>query len=171
MREGLGSLPPIVNLVTLHIKIKKQHTEKENNMEVMQTDVRVKDFPQFIETLIEQFKSERFRVGFIKKDGSKRVGKFDLLYRVRWKQSDGSMYARAGLPRTTDASEYLLAHDLNKKAPRNISYARMKWLNVGKKFYKIKHLKTKVKIIEFPKVEFDVKKDLLDGNWDILERI
>ena len=67
MREGLGSLPPIVNLVTLHIKIKKQHTEKENNMEVMQTDVRVKDFPQFIETLIEQFKSERFRVGFIKK--------------------------------------------------------------------------------------------------------
>ena len=46
-------------------------------MEVMQTDVRVKDFPQFIETLIEQFNSERFRVGFIKKDGSKRVGKFD----------------------------------------------------------------------------------------------
>ena len=140
-------------------------------MEVMQTDVRVKDFPQFIETLIDQFNSERFRVGFIKKDGSKRVGKFDLIYRVRWKQSDGSMYARAGLPRTTDASEYLLAHDLNKKAPRNISYARMKWLNVGKKFYKIKHLKTKVKVIEFPKVEFDVKKDLLDGNWDILERI
>ena len=68
MREGLGSLPPIVSLVTLHIKIKKQHTEKENNMEVMQTDVRVKDFPQFIETLIEQFKSKKFRVGFIKKD-------------------------------------------------------------------------------------------------------
>ena len=36
-------------------------------MEVMQTDVRVKDFPKFIETLIEQFNSERFRVGFIKK--------------------------------------------------------------------------------------------------------
>jgi len=137
----------------------------------MQTDVRVKDFPQFIETLIEQFKSEKFRVGFIKKDGSKRVGKFDLLYRVRWKQSDGSMYKRKGMPRTTDASEYLKAHDLDKKAPRNISYARMKWLNVGKKFYKIKHLKTKVKVIEFPKVEFDVKKDLLDGNWDILDQI
>ena len=140
-------------------------------MEVMQTHVRVKDFPQFIETLIEQFKSERFRVGFIKKDGRKRVGKFDLLYRVRWKQSDGSMYKRKGETRTTDEDEYLLAFDLDKKAPRNISYARMKWLNVGKKFYKIKHLKTKVKIIEFPKVEFDVKKDLLDGNWDILERI
>ena len=159
------------------VVVVKQHTEKENNMEVMQTDVRVKDFPQFIETLIEQFKSERFRVGFIKKpknkyvQGEKRVGKFDLLYRVRWKQSDGSMYKRKGKGRTTDEDEYLLAFDLDKKAPRNISYARMKWLNVGKKFYKIKHLKTKVKVIEFPKVEFDVKKDLLDGNWDILERI
>ena len=140
-------------------------------MEVMQTDVRVKDFPQFIETLIDQFNSERFRVGFIKKDGSKRVGKFDLLYRVRWKQTDDTMYKRKGRARTTDKDEYLLAHDLDKKAPRNISYARMKWLNVGKKFYKIKHLKTKVKVIEFPKVEFNVKKDLLDGNWDILERI
>ena len=140
-------------------------------MEVMQHEEAIKNFPHFIETLIEQFKSERFRVGFIKKDGSKRVGKFDLLYRVRWKQSDGSMYKRKGETRTTDEDEYLLAFDLDKKAPRNISYARMKWLNVGKKFYKIKHLKTKVKVIEFPKVEFNVKKDLLDGNWDILERI
>ena len=140
-------------------------------MEVMQHEEAIKNFPHFIETLIEQFKSERFRVGFIKKDGSKRVGKFDLLYRVRWKQTDGSMYKRKGGNRTTDEDEYLLAFDLDKKAPRNISYARMKWLNVGKKFYKIKHLKTKVKIIEFPKVEFDVKKDLLDGNWDILESI
>ena len=140
-------------------------------MEVMQHEEKIKNFPHFIETLIEQYNSERFRVGFIKKDGSKRVGKFDLLYRVRWKQSDGSMYKRKGKGRTTDEDESLLAFDLDKKAPRNISYARMKWLNVGKKFYKIKHLKTKVKIIEFPKVEFDVKKDLLDGNWDILERI
>ena len=140
-------------------------------MEVMQHEEAIKDFPQFIETLIEQFKSKKFRVGFIKKDKTKRVGKFCLQYRVRWKQSDGSMYKRKGKGRTTDEDEYLLAFDLDKKAPRNISYARMKWLNVGKKFYKIKHLKTKVKIIEFPKVEFDVKKDLLDGNWDILERI
>ena len=141
-------------------------------MEVMQTDVRVKDFPQFIETLIDQFNSERFRVGFVKKDGSKRVGKFDLQYRVRWKQSDGSMYKRKGMVRTTDEDKFLLAHDLeDNRTPKNISYARMKWLNVGKKFYKIKHLKTKVKVIEFPKVEFNVKKDLLDGNWDILERI
>ena len=145
---------------------------KNNNMEVMQTDVRVKDFPQFIETLIDQYNSERFRVGFVKKDGSKRVGKFDLQYRVRWKQSDGSMYKRRGMARTTDQDKFLLAHDLeDNRTPKNISYARMKWLNVGKKFYKIKHLKTKVKVIEFPKVEFNVKKDLLDGNWDILERI
>ena len=140
-------------------------------MEVMQHEEAIKNFPHFIETLIEQFKSERFRVGFIKKDGSKRVGKFDLLYRVRWKQSDGSMYKRKGETRTTDEDEYLLAFDLDKKAPRNISYARMKWLNVGKKFYKIKHLKTKVKVIEFPKVAFDVKQELLNGNWEILERI
>ena len=140
-------------------------------MEVMQTDVRVKDFPQFIETLIEQFKSKKFRVGFVKLNKEKRVGRFDLIHRVRWKQSDGSMYKRKGKGRTTDEDEYLLAFDLDKKAPRNISYARMKWLNVGKKFYKIKHLKTKVKVIEFPKVEFDMKKDLLDGNWDILESI
>ena len=140
-------------------------------MEVMQQDVRVKDFPQFIATLIDQFKSERFRVGFVKKDGSKRVGKFDLLYRVRWKQTDDSMYKRKGRARTTDEDEYLLAHDLNKKAPRNISYARMKWLNVGKKFYKIKHLKTKVKVKEISKVTYEMKKDLLDGNWDFLERI
>ena len=46
-------------------------------MQVTQADVRIKDFPDFIETLIEQFKSEKFRVGFIKKDGTKRVGSFD----------------------------------------------------------------------------------------------
>ena len=140
-------------------------------MEVMQHEETIKNFPHFIETLIEQYNSERFRVGFVKKDGSKRVGKFDLIYRVRWKQTNNTMYKRKGKQRTTDEDEYLLAHDLDKKAPRNISYARMKWLSVGRKFYKIKHLKTKVKVIEFPKVEFNVKKDLLDCNWDILDSI
>ena len=137
----------------------------------MQTDVRVKDFPQFIETLIDQFKSKKFRVGFIKKDKSKRVGKFDLIYRVRWKQTDDTMYRRKGVARTTDEDEYLLAHDLDKKAPRNISYARMKFLNVGRKWYKTKHLKTKVKVKEISKVTYEMKKDLLDGNWDFLDRI
>ena len=137
----------------------------------IQSSVRVKDFPNFVETLITQFKAEKFRVGWIKKDGTKRVGKFDIVYRVRWKQSDGSMYKRKGKARTTDEDEYLLAHDLKKKAPRNISYARMKFLNVGKKFYKTKHLKTKVKVIEISKVTYKMKKDLLEGKWDILENI
>ena len=135
-------------------------------------DVRVKDFPNFVETLIAQFKAEKFRVGWIKKDGTKRVGKFDIVYRVRWKQSDGSMYKRKNKARTTDPMKFLQAYDLeDNRTPKNINYATMKWLNVGKKFYKINHLKTKVKVIEFPKVEFDVKKDLLDGKWDILENI
>ena len=141
-------------------------------MQVTQASVRVKDFPSFIETLIEQFKSEKFRVGWIKKDGTKRVGKFDIVYRVRWKQSDGSMYKRKNKARTTDPTKFLQAYDLeDNRTPKNINYATIKWLNVGKKFYKIKHLKTKVKVIEFPKVEFNVKKDLLEGNWDILESI
>ncbi len=137
-----------------------------------QADVRIKDFPNFVETLIAQFKAEKFRVGWIKKDGTKRVGKFDIVYRVRWKQSDGSMYKRKNKARTTDPMKFLQAYDLeDNRTPKNINYATMKWLNVGKKFYKINHLKTKVKVIEFPKVEFDVKKDLLDGKWDILENI
>ena len=137
----------------------------------IQSNVRIKDFPNFVETLITQFKAEKFRVGFVKLNKEKRVGRFDLIHRVRWKQSDGSMYKRKGKARTTDEDEYLLAHDLKKKAPRNISYARMKFLNVGKKFYKTKHLKTKVKVIEISKVTYKMKKDLLEGNWDILDKI
>ena len=76
-------------------------------------DVRVKDFPNFVETLIEQYKSEKFRVGFVKLNKEKRVGRFDLIHRVRWKQSDGSMYKRKGKARTTDGDEYLLAFDLD----------------------------------------------------------
>ena len=144
-----------------------------------QSQVKVGKVSDYLYALMTSTKAKKFRAGFMKKadDFKKsgkyvyRVGKFDLLNRSTWKQTDGTMYKRKGKTRTTKADEYILAHDLDKKAPRNISYARMKWLNVGKKFYKIKHLKTKVKVIEFPKVEFDVKKDLLDGNWDILERI
>ena len=43
-----------------------------------QADVKVKDFPDFVETLIEQFKSEEFRAGFIKLNKEKRVGNFCL---------------------------------------------------------------------------------------------
>lgn len=50
------------------------------------------------------------------------------------------MYKRKGKKRTTDADEYILAHDLDKKAPRNISVKRLKWFSVGKKVYKINRL-------------------------------
>ena len=137
-----------------------------------QADVSIKKFPDFVETLIEQFKAEKFRVGWIKKDGTKRVGKFDIVYRVRWKQSDGSMYKRKNKARTTDPMKFLQAYDLeDNRTPKNINYATIKWLNVGKKFYKIKHLKTKVKVIEFPKVTFDMREALDKGDWEILESI
>ena len=138
----------------------------------IQSNVRIKDFPNFVETLITQFKAEKFRVGWIKKDGTKRVGKFDIVYRVRWKQSDGSMYKRKNKARTTDPMKFLQAYDLeDNRTPKNINYATMKWLNVGKKFYKIKHLKTKVKVIEFPKVTFDMREALDKGDWEVLESI
>ena len=38
----------------------------------IQSSVRIKDFPNFVETLIEQYKSEKFRVGFVKLNKEKR---------------------------------------------------------------------------------------------------
>ena len=35
------------------------------------------------------------------------------------------MYKRKGKARTTKREDYLLAHDLDKKAPRNISYQKI----------------------------------------------
>ena len=136
-----------------------------------QADVKVKDFPEFVETLIEQFKSEKFRAGFIKLNKEKRVGNFDLLYRVRWKQSDGNMYKRKGKPRTTDEDEYLLAFDLDIKDGykwRNIPLNhRLKYLMIGKKCLKISYLHDKYKfLIEYPRVTFDFKKALLNKNWE-----
>jgi hypothetical protein len=86
--------------------------------------------------LMTSTKAKKFRAGFIKTDGSYRVGKFDLLNRSTWKQTDGTMYKRKGKKRTTNADEYILAHDLDKKAPRNISVKRLKWFSVGKKSIK-----------------------------------
>ena len=92
--------------------------------------VHIGDFSNFIENLVSKTKSKRFRAGFFKKDGSYRVGKFDFKYRKTWKQTDGTMYKRKGKKRTTDPDEYILAHDLDKKAPRNISVKRLKWFSV-----------------------------------------
>jgi len=96
-------------------------------------------------------------------NGEYRVGKFDLLNRSTWKQTDGTMYKRKGKKRTTDPDEYILAHDLEKKAPRNISVRRLKWFSVGKKVYKINRLELNedITIVMFDKVKFNALKTLM----------
>ena len=113
--------------------------------------------------LMKSTKAKKFRAGFIKTDGSYRVGKFDLLNRSTWKQTDGTMYKRKGKQRTTDPDEYILAHDLDKKAPRNISVKRLKWFSVGKKVYKINRLEVNedITIVMFDKVKFTALKTLM----------
>ncbi len=121
------------------------------------------EVPDLLYTLLTQTKAKKFRAGFIKKDGSYRVGKFDLKDRKTWKQEDGTMYKRKGKKRTTDADEYILAHDLDKKAPRNISVKRLKWFSVGKKVYKINRLELNddITIVMFDKVKFTALKTLM----------
>ena len=113
--------------------------------------------------LMTQTKAKKFRAGFTKVNGEYRVGKFDLLNRSTWKQTDGTMYKRKGKKRTTDADEYILAHDLDKKAPRNISVKRLKWFSVGKKVYKINRLEVddNITLVMFDKVKFTALKNLI----------
>ena len=113
--------------------------------------------------LMTSTKATKFRAGFTKVNGEYRVGKFDLLNRKTWKQTDGTMYKRKGKKRTTDPDEYILAHDLEKKAPRNISVKRLKWFSVGKKVYKINRLEINddITIVMFDKVKFNALKTLM----------
>ena len=113
--------------------------------------------------LMTQTKAKKFRAGFTKVNGEYRVGKFDLLNRSTWKQIDGTMYKRKGKKRTTDPDEYILAHDLDKKAPRNISVKRLKWFSVGKKVYKINRLEVddNITLVMFDKVKFTALKNLI----------
>ena len=113
--------------------------------------------------LMTSTKATKFRAGFTKVNGEYRVGKFDLLNRKTWKQTDGTMYKRKGKKRTTDPDEYILAHDLEKKAPRNISVKRLKWFSVGKKVYKINRLELNddITIVMFDKVKFTALKTLM----------
>jgi len=113
--------------------------------------------------LMTQTKAKKFRAGFTKVNGEYRVGKFDLLNRSTWKQIDGTMYKRKGKKRTTDPDEYILAHDLDKKAPRNISVKRLKWFSVGKKVYKINRLEVddNITLVMFDKVKFPALKNLM----------
>ena len=128
-----------------------------------QANIQVGKVSDYLYALMTQHKVKKFRAGFIKKNGDYRTGKFDLKYRKTWKQDDDTMYKRKGKERTTKADEYILAHDLEKKAPRNISVKRLKWFSVGKKVYKINHLELNdtVTIIMFEKVKFNHLKLLM----------
>jgi len=128
-----------------------------------QSQVKIGKVSDYLYALMTQTKAKKFRAGFIKKDGSYREGTFDLKDRKTWKQTDGTMYKRKGKKRTTKADEYILAHDLDKKAPRNISVARLKWFSVGKKVYKINRLELNdtITIVMFEKVKFNHLKLLM----------
>ena len=129
---------------------------------MIQANVKFGKVSNLLYTLMTQTKAKKFRAGFIKTDGSYRVGKFDLKNRETWKQADGTMYKRKGKERTTNPDEYILAHDLDKKAPRNISVKRLKWFSVGKKVYKINRLEVNedITIVMFDKVKFTALKTL-----------
>ena len=67
-----------------------------------QVNIEVGKVSDLLYDLMTQTKAKKFRAGFIKTDGSYRVGKFDLLNRLTWIQTDGTMYKRKGKKRTTD---------------------------------------------------------------------
>ena len=141
-----------------------------NRSTMIQTNIQVGSVSNLLYDLLTSTKAKKFRAGFTKVNGEYRVGKFDLLNRSTWKQTDGTMYKRKGKKRTTDADEYILAHDLEKKAPRNISVKRLKWFSVGKKVYKINRLEVNddITIVMFDKVKFNHLK-LLMTKGDINE--
>jgi len=132
---------------------------------MIQANVKFGKVSNLLYTLMTQTKAKKFRAGFIKTNGEYRVGKFDLKNRETWKQSDGTMYKRKGKKRTTKPDEYILAHDLDKQRPTNISVERLLWFSVGKKVYKINRLKIsdEVNVVMFEKVKFNHLKDLLSA--------
>jgi len=136
-------------------------------------DVQIGKVSDHIYNLLTETKAKKFKAGFMKKDGSYRVGTFDLKNRETWKQSDGTMYKRKGKERTTNPDEYILAHDLEKKAPRNISVANLKWFSVGKKVYKINHLveDSNVRIFEFERVKFNYVEALMKATESNIDNI
>ena len=134
-----------------------------NRSTMTQVNIEVGKVSDLLYDLMTSTKATKFRAGFTKVNGEYRVGKFDLLNRKTWKQTDGTMYKRKGKKRTTDPDEYILAHDLEKKAPRNISVKRLKWFSVGKKVYKINRLELNedITIVMFDKVKFTALKTLM----------
>ncbi len=135
----------------------------------MQINIEYGKVSDLIYTLLTQTKARKFRAGFVKKNGEYRTGKFDLLNRKTWKQTDGTMYKRKGKKRTTNPEQFILAHDLDKKAPRNISVKSLLWFSVGKKIYKVTRLEDitdTATIVMFEKVKFNHLK-LLMSNKEI----
>tara|TARA_R100001443_G_scaffold39499_1_gene52824 strand:- start:679 stop:1113 length:435 start_codon:yes stop_codon:yes gene_type:complete len=135
----------------------------------MQINIEYGKVSDLIYTLLTQTKARKFRAGFVKKNGEYRTGKFDLLNRKTWKQTDGTMYKRKGKKRTTNPEQFILAHDLDKKAPRNISVKSLLWFSVGKKIYKVTRLENitdTATIVMFEKVKFNHLK-LLMSNKEI----
>ena len=126
--------------------------------------IEVGKFSDILYSLMTQTKASKFRAGFIKKDGSYREGTFDLKDRKTWKQTDGTMYQRKGKKRTTDPDEYILAHDLALKQPRNISVATLQWFSVGKKVYELGRveLDNDITIISFEPVKFSRLDSLME---------
>ena len=135
----------------------------------MQINIEYGKVSDLIYTLLTQTKARKFRAGFVKKNGEYRTGKFDLLNRKTWKQTDGTMYKRKGKKRTTNPEQFILAHDLDKKEPRNISVKGLLWFSVGKKIYKVTRLENitdTATIVMFEKVKFNHLK-LLMSNKEI----
>ena len=120
--------------------------------------------PHLLYTLLTQTKAKKFRAGFIKKDGSYRVGKFDLKDRkTGFKKIDGTMYKFKGKERTTDKNEYILAMDLTIKRPTNISIDRLLWFSVGKSVYTVTKLQGKtISVVMYERVKFSGLKLLLN---------
>ena len=131
---------------------------------MIQANVKFGKDSNLLYTLMTQTKAKKFRAGFIKTDGSYRVGKFDLKDRKTWKQEDGTMYKRKGKKRTTDANEYILAHDLDKfRRPTNISIDRLLWFSVGKAVYTVTKLQGKtISVVMYERVKFSGLKLLLN---------
>jgi hypothetical protein len=74
------------------------------------------------------------------------------------------MYKRKGKKRTTDANEYILAHDLEKfRRPTNISIDRLLWFSVGKSVYTVTKLQGKtISVVMYERVKFSGLKLLLN---------
>ena len=78
-------------------------------------------------------------------------------------------YKRKGKARTTKSEDYLLAHDLVKKAPRNISYQRLLWISVGKKIWGVSQFRLAdehIRLYVLNPTKYSQLKNLLIGNLD-----